>query len=117
MDQDKRTELIRDLQKFEDWKKDRVLEKKKYEIIDPRNPVETGKFENFMTRLAKFRGQGESKLEKEEKNDDNKNEEDKFSEFFVEISEDEQEAVVQASSGRSAREEAKKVANLKMEPV
>lgn len=118
MDSDKRNELMKNLQKFEDWKKDRVLEKKKYEIVDPRNSVETGKFENFMARLAKFRGQGESKTDKEEKNDESKNEEDKFSEYFVEISEDEQQdVVVQASSGRTAREEVKKVANLKMEPV
>ena len=118
MDTEKRSELQKALKEFDKWKYERVLEKKKIEIVDPRNPVEIGKFESFMNRLAKARGLFEVKVEKEEKK-----EEDRFSEYFVEISSEEgdvgkvEEVVVQGNSGKGVRDEGKKVVNLKMEAV
>jgi hypothetical protein len=83
MDEDKRKSVQQSLDKFDQWKTERMEEKKKNEITDPRNEGELSRFSSFIGRLAKFRGVVEVKHEKDE------NQDDKISEFIVELSDDE----------------------------
>ena len=83
MDEDKRKSMKRSLEMFEEWNRERLEEKAKAMIVDPRNEGELTKFNGFSERLAKFRGVVEVKVEKEDKD------EDQVSDFYVELSDEE----------------------------
>ncbi|OMJ77048.1 hypothetical protein SteCoe_23447 [Stentor coeruleus] len=98
IDEERREIIQKDSEKYEEWKDAKEKEKKRLEINDPRNDVEKTKYEQFMQRLMKFRGYVEPKVEKEES--------DKFSDFYVELSDEEPGEIPEI-----------KVSSLKMESV
>ena len=106
IDEEKRIKIEQELQNFEDWKKEKEKAEKSYIINDPRNDLETNKYEKFLQRLIKFRGLEEPKVEKTDN--------DQMSEFIVQLSEDEIETSIPMIPIQIPE---RKISNFKMETL
>jgi hypothetical protein len=81
IDPEKRDKIQINLDKYYNWKANKATEKENQIIIDPRNENEKGKYDSFLQRLSKMRGEDENKSKIQQ--------EDKESVFYVEITDDE----------------------------